>query len=91
VFQIAKIHGHHLLPQEAKFAKYWKEVGIDIEKYVLPLPEKLHIRKPNGVHTNLGGNWNKEWDQFFRGQKGPVSKEAILGQLNSMMQARGWR
>ncbi len=79
---------HHLLPQAKRFKKYFKKAGLDIEDFKIPLDKAKHRLKPNGVHTKQGGNWNKQWDNFF--EKFPeASKEQILEQMSNMRQALG--
>jgi hypothetical protein len=86
----AKLAGqaHHLLPRA--FAKRFARAGLDIEaaEFKVVLPAEKHILKPNGVHTNLGGNWNKQWKEFF--DKYPEAERwRILKQLQKMRREFG--
>jgi len=58
-----KLEEHHLLPQ--KYADKFKKAGLNVNDYIMKLPVDVHRLTPNGIHTNLGGNWNKAWDAFF--------------------------
>ncbi|MCK7474255.1 MAG: DUF2380 domain-containing protein [Rhodopseudomonas palustris] len=80
------IHGHHLLPKQ--FVNIFSKAGLDIENFKLSIPKDLHTTKPNGVHTNLGGNWNKQWNEFFTPfmKKGTLpNKQEIMQQLKKMI------
>jgi len=58
------IERHHLLPRE--FEKGFSRAGIgNIDDFVIELDRARHRLKPNGIHTNAGGNWNRRWRQFF--------------------------
>jgi len=63
------IERHHLLPLE--FADDFAKAGIRrLDDFVIDLDRARHRLKPNGIHTNAGGNWNRRWKQFFREFKG---------------------
>jgi len=52
------------------------------------MPISRHILKPNGIHTNSGGNWNKVWKDFI--EANPKAKAGeILEQLDTMKNAFG--
>src|SRR5262249_53422509 len=44
-----RTHSHHLLPRE--FEGYFTKAGLNIEDYRIPLPDRLHTLKPDGIHT----------------------------------------
>ncbi len=73
---------HHLLPRE--FQQIFKELGFDIEKYTINVGKQEHRLRPNGLHTNGGGNWNKVWRQFMR-NKNNRTPERVLDQLFKML------
>lgn len=79
-----KLEGHHLLPKE--FKGYFRNAGLNIEKYIKQLSVAQHRLNPGGIHTNAGGNWNKVWKEFI---KGNPEKHAIIDQLKSMMREFG--
>ena len=71
---------HHLLPRQ--FKRQFARVGLDIEKFKIPMSKAGHRLKPGGLHTGPE-NWNRMWDQFFKETKNP-SKKQILNQLEYM-------
>lgn len=74
---------HHGLPQA--FQEWFEEHGIeDIENYVMPLTAALHRLKPNGIHTNGGGNWNRAWKQWMD-ENPNAGPQAIENQLRKMI------
>jgi RHS repeat-associated protein len=75
------IESHHMLPQA--FKQYFLRAGLDIEDFLVDLPRSRHRLKPDGIHTNSGGNWNKVWDNFI--QKNPnATRDQILHKLDQM-------
>jgi RHS repeat-associated protein len=74
---------HHLLPQAVRFRKFFERAGLNIEDFRIPLDAAKHRLNPGGVHTNSGGNWNRVWDDFFKGNPNATRQE-ILDQLASM-------
>jgi len=80
------IHKHHLLPRQ--FVNKFKDVGLNIEDFKISLPKGKHTLKPDGIHTNSGGNWNKVWKEFFR-ETPSYSKQDILDQLAKMREQFG--
>ena len=72
---------HHMLPRQ--FKKYFKRVDLDIEDFKIPLDKAKHRLKPGGIHTNDGGNWNKEWKKF-RDANPSATKEEILEHLDHL-------
>ncbi len=74
---------HHLLPQAQRFRKFFERAGLDIEDFKIPLDRAKHRLKPDGVHTNSGGNWNRVWDNFFEANPN-ATKGQILRQLDRM-------
>jgi hypothetical protein len=81
-------HMHHLLPQAKRFQQYFKRAGLDIEDFKIPLDKARHTLKPDGIHTNSGGNWNKVWDGFFQANPNATRQE-ILDQMAAMRQNFG--
>ncbi|GIW98369.1 MAG: hypothetical protein KatS3mg111_1702 [Pirellulaceae bacterium] len=82
------IEMHHLLPRSKKVRGYFERAGLDIEDFKIPLDQAKHRLKPNGIHTNGGGNWNRVWEEFFK--KNPTaSAEEILEQLAKMREQFG--
>ncbi len=71
------LHRHHLLPKQ--FKDKFKTLGLDIEDYVIMLPQGRHNRKPNGIHTGKD-HWNHRWDVFLRSGN-VLSPERVLEHL----------
>ncbi len=84
-----EIEAMHLLPQAERFAPKFKKAGLEIKDYLRPIEKALHRKKIGpGLHTNVGGNWNKVWDDFFK--KYPKAKrQQILDQLAKMLKDFG--
>jgi len=83
-----KIEMHHLLPQAKRFQAFCKRAGLDIEDFKIPLDKAKHRLKPDGIHTNGGGNWNKVWDSFIEVNP-TASASEILKQMERMRQQFG--
>ena len=81
-----QMQNHHSLPRE--FAAWFERAGLNIENYVNRIPISKHILKPDGIHTNSGGNWNKVWKEFIRANPKAKAGE-ILEQLDKMKDAFG--
>ena len=79
---------HHLLPQNKQFRSFFKNAGLDIEDFKIPLDKAKHRLKPDGIHTNAGGNWNKVWKEYI--DKNPeASASEILEQMERMRKQFG--
>lgn len=81
----AFVERHHLLPRE--FADNFAKVGLDIEKFVIKLPQDAHRLKPGGLHTGEA-NWNAMWAQFFR-EHPNYTRQDVLDQLDKMKKLFG--
>jgi uncharacterized lipoprotein (TIGR02269 family) len=67
---------HHIFPQQPRLASWFREQGIDIHRYTIPIPQSLHTY----LHSRgpRGGMWNEAWWQFIRAQpKRKVPHEEI--------------
>jgi len=55
---------HHIFPQAKELARWFKEQGVEIHHYTLPIPRELHQR----IHGNdgRGGPWNQAWRDFMQ-------------------------
>nr|WP_255428738.1 TIGR02269 family lipoprotein [Corallococcus sp. AB038B] len=53
---------HHIFPQAPELAAWFKEKGIDIHLYTLPIPRHIHQRVHNGGPR--GGEWNQAWKDY---------------------------
>ncbi|MFP2900219.1 TIGR02269 family lipoprotein, partial [Corallococcus sp. 4LFB] len=53
---------HHIFPQEQRLAEWFKERGIDIHQYTIPIPVHIHRRIHGGGPK--GGLWNQAWREF---------------------------
>lgn len=74
---------HHLLPQAREFQEFFRNAGLDIEKYKMPLTRAAHRLKPYGLHTG-SENWNKVWRDFMR-ENPEATRNQIRDQLKTMM------
>ncbi len=67
---------HHIFPQERTLAAWFRERGIDIHRYTIPIPQSLHTQLHSGGPR--GGQWNEAWRGFVRAHRGkPVAHEQI--------------
>ena len=80
------IEDHHQLPRQ--FKDKFARVGLDIEDFVIRVDKTKHRLKPNGLHTNEGGNWNRQWKNFFDENKFPT-REQVLDHLGQMRRSFG--
>jgi hypothetical protein len=80
------IEQHHQLPRE--FAKRFKDAGLNIDDFIIPLDKAKHRLRPGGIHTNGGGNWNRVWREFLDANKNAEAPE-ILEQLAKMRKQFG--
>ena len=53
---------HHLFPQAADLAVWFRAQGINIHDWTMVIPEHIHWR----IHTGSarGGLWNQAWREF---------------------------
>ena len=56
---------HHILPNQ--FRNGFKEMGIDIDKFMLATEKRVHQKLLHGDKTGgwMGGAWNRAWGQFL--------------------------
>lgn len=81
---------HHLLPQEKALKAIFDRLGIDIEQFTIRMSKADHRLRPNGLHTNGGGNWNKIWREFLR-EPNNQTVPRIMRQLEKMIKDFGIR
>lgn len=67
---------------------FFKDRGIDINQYIIPLTRAEHRLRPNGLHTNGRGNWNKQWERWIAKNE-DATKEEIFDKLQEMMEKFG--
>lgn len=65
---------HHIFPQEARLAEWFKSKRIDIHAFTIRLPKSFHDYLHSGGPR--GGQWNEAWRQF-REKNGGASPERI--------------
>lgn len=53
---------HHIFPQAQDLAAWFKERGVAIHSYTLPIPRDVHRRIHEGGPS--GGLWNEAWREF---------------------------
>lgn len=63
-------HKHHLFPQRADLAARFARRNIDINEFLMVLPEHVHRELHRGGAR--GGAWNREWETFFRANQNPT-------------------
>jgi len=78
----------HLLPQAKEFKKFFKNAGLDINDFKIPLDKAKHRLLPDGVHTG-SENWNKVWRDFMTENKFNATADEILEQLAKMREQFG--
>ena len=56
---------NHILPNQ--FRNGFKEMGIDIDKFMLATEKRVHQKLLHGDKTGgwMGGAWNRAWGQFL--------------------------
>ncbi|QSQ27542.1 TIGR02269 family lipoprotein [Pyxidicoccus parkwayensis] len=54
---------HHIFPQTADLAEWFKDRGVKIHDYAMPIPRELHGRIHGG--SGRGGAWNDAWRAFM--------------------------
>ncbi len=57
-----KLVKHHLFPQAADLARWFKARGINIHDWTIVIPERVHLR----IHSDgvRGGLWNQAWREY---------------------------
>jgi len=80
---------HHIFPQEAELALWFKGQKIDIHAFTLRLPKSFHQWLHSGGPN--GGQWNEAWRQFKRGNQGANAEQmwAFAGELMSRFGVNG--
>lgn len=67
---------HHLFPQEAILARWFKANGINIHEWTMLIPEQAHLRIHRGAR---GGLWNEAWRQYYEANnQRSVTREELL-------------
>lgn len=69
---------HHLFPQQARLAAYFKAGGIDIHEFTMVIPEHIHRRIHSGSGMGPGGAWNAAWREFIKVNPRPPSREILM-------------
>jgi uncharacterized lipoprotein (TIGR02269 family) len=64
---------HHIFPQAPDLASWFKDSGLRIHDYTMPIPRDLHRR----IHAggDRGGAWNNAWRDFRKGNPTPTPEE----------------
>lgn len=76
---------HHGFPRE--FREFFYERGIDIDNpgNMFELPESLHTRLPDGIHTGpYLESWNGRWQEWIRTHGSTATREDILRHLDQL-------
>ena len=84
-----KMEKHHIFPQAKDLAQWFKERGVDIHLYTLPIPVHVHRRIHSGGPK--GGLWNEAWREFREDNRGASPEEIYrhAGQLIYRFQLMG--
>jgi uncharacterized lipoprotein (TIGR02269 family) len=53
---------HHIFPQARRLAEWFRDRGVKIHDYTMPIPRDVH-RRIHGGDGN-GGPWNQAWREF---------------------------
>ncbi|ABF88954.1 putative lipoprotein [Myxococcus xanthus DK 1622] len=53
---------HHIFPQARDLAEWFRDRGLRIHDYTLPIPRDIHQRIHKGGES--GGAWNRAWREF---------------------------
>jgi uncharacterized lipoprotein (TIGR02269 family) len=80
---------HHIFPQETRLAEWFRERGVKIHDYTLPIPRDLHRH----IHGNdgRGGPWNQAWRDFRKANQRASPEEIYkhAGELIHRFQLMG--
>jgi hypothetical protein len=57
---------HHVFPQNARDKRWYRERGINVDKYVVNMYEGEHQGLHGGGNFRLGRTWEKEWNREIR-------------------------
>ncbi|MBE4752232.1 TIGR02269 family lipoprotein [Corallococcus sp. ZKHCc1 1396] len=68
-----KMEKHHIFPQAQELARWFKQQGVDIHLYTLPLPVHVHRRIHSG--KSMGGEWNQAWREFISAKPNATPQE----------------
>ena len=87
-FDPNQIEAHHIFSQE--FWDYFENRGLgDLKNLTIPLTAAAHrLRSGLGLHTKVGGNWNKVWQQWIE-EHPNATPQAIIDQAKRMAAAFG--
>jgi hypothetical protein len=79
-----KTHGHHLFPQQLRTFFAGPGRNIDVDDFMMKIPENAHTRAPNGIHTGKFENsWNGKWEAWTK--KHPeATRQDCFKQLDKM-------
>lgn len=72
-----KLIRHHLFPQEARLALWFRKQGVNIHEWTMLIPEHVHLRIHRG---SRGGLWNEAWRQYWEANASRnVPREELIG------------
>jgi uncharacterized lipoprotein (TIGR02269 family) len=64
---------HHIFPQQAVLAEWFRSKGISIHAFTIPVPRSFHHYLHSGGPE--GGMWNEAWRQFKDKNPGATQEE----------------
>lgn len=64
---------HHIFPQQAELARWFRRKGLDIHQHTMVIERADHVRIHRGAN---GGPWNEAWREFHL-QNQNATKEDI--------------
>lgn len=76
---------HHVFPQQ--FSEDFKNMGIDIDQYTIPLTKRDHLGVGKGLRKIPSG-WNEQWGEFLKANPN-ATKSKVMKQLRKMMNDAG--
>jgi uncharacterized lipoprotein (TIGR02269 family) len=80
---------HHIFPQAREFAQWFRDRGVRIHDFTLPIPRDLHRR----IHGSdgRGGPWNQAWRDFMNRNRRATPEEIFkhAGELIYRFQLSG--
>jgi hypothetical protein len=83
---VPRLVNHHVFPQ--KFRELFRlRFGIDIDRYLVRIPERWHQRWVHGGPGGGGGRWNQAWEHFLLSRPNATTSQAwdhLLHMLNTI-------
>jgi hypothetical protein len=79
-------HRHHIFPRQKELSAWFKEFGIDIDKYTVPLGEGEHGATHKSFKQFDHQGWNGDWLEFKNNpSNAPFTEQKIFERAGQMM------